>query len=172
MENLHIKQVNFDDFDKEYIFIRDMPINENGVSNPYHGIEEGEFKNAIAQMVDYANGKNLPLGFVPMTTLFLWWGEDIVGLFRVRHFLNDQLKGGAGHIGYFIKKEFRGRGFAKEGLRLTLEFAKSLVKEEEFFLRVDKLNLASLKVIQSNGGKIYREDEEKYYLKIKKESSK
>ncbi|MCR5115479.1 MAG: GNAT family N-acetyltransferase, partial [Bacteroidales bacterium] len=47
----------------------------------------------------------------------------IVGQFRIRHYLNEALRTGAGHIGYFIAKEFRGKGYATEGLRQTLEVA-------------------------------------------------
>jgi predicted acetyltransferase len=75
---------------------------------------------------------------------------------------------GAGHIGYFIKKEFRGRGYGKEGLRLTLQIARTIVPEDEIYLRVNRDNPASLKVMLANGGYIEHEDELKYYVRIKK----
>ena len=41
------------------------------------------------------------------------------------------------------------------------------VKEEEIYLRVDRDNPASLKVMLKNGGYIHHEDEHKYYVRIK-----
>ena len=45
---------------------------------------------------------------------------EYVGIFNLRHELNDALMEGAGHIGYGIAPEWRGRGYATEGLRLLL----------------------------------------------------
>ncbi len=73
-----------------------------------------------------------------------------------------------GHIGYFIKKDFRGKGFAKEGLRLTLDIARTIIPEDEIYLRVNKDNPASLKVMLHNNGYIKNEDATKYYVRIKK----
>ena len=110
----------------------------------------------------------MPEGHVPETFLFLWDENEIVGQFRIRHYLTDALRLGAGHIGYFIKKEFRNKGYGKIGLKLTLEKAKEIISEDEVYLRVNKDNIPSLKVMLSCGGKIYREDENKYYVRIKR----
>ena len=69
---------------------------------------------------------------------------------------------------YFIKKEFRGMGYGKEGLRQTLQIARTIVPEDEIYLRVNKSNSGSLKVMLYNGGYIEHEDEQKYYVRIKK----
>lgn len=123
---------------------------------------------ALPAMLDFQKGKNLPEGYVPETFLFLWNGDEIVGQFRIRHYLCESLRTGAGHIGYFIKKEFRGKGYGAEGLRLTLQVARDIIPEDEFYLRVNKDNPASLKVMLKNGGYIKAEDENKYYVRIKK----
>ena len=78
------------------------------------------------------------------------------------------MRTGGGHIGYFIKKEFRKQGYGKEGLRLTLQIAKTIILEDEIYLRVNKDNPASLKVMLNNGGYIKYEDEFTYYVRIKK----
>lgn len=90
------------------------------------------------------------------------------GQFRIRHYLCESLRTGGGHIGYFIKKEFRGRGYGTEGLKQTLQIARTIIPEDEIFLRVNKDNPASLKVMLRNGGRIEHEDELKYYVRIKK----
>ena len=119
-------------------------------------------------MLDFEAGRNLPDGFVPETFLFLWNGDEIVGQFRIRHHLCQSLRTGAGHIGYFIAGPFRGKGYAKEGLRQTLDLARQIIPEEEFYLRVNKDNPASLRVMLSNGGYIVRGDESRYYVRIKR----
>jgi len=83
--------------------------------------------------------------------------------------LCESLMEGSGHIGYFIEKEHRGKGYATEGLRLTLQLAKDIIPEEEIYLRVNKDNPASLRVMQKNGGYIHHEDDSKYYVRIVKE---
>ena len=166
---LYIKEANFEDIEKEYLFVRDMPVDENGFTNQWHGISREEFERiALPAMLDFQKGENLPEGYVPETFLFLWNEDEIVGQFRIRHFLCDSLRTGAGHIGYFVKKELRGKGYGTEGLRLTLQVAREIIPEDEVFLRVNKDNPASLKVMLKNGGYIKAEDEEKYYVRIKK----
>ena len=164
---LYIKEANFEDIEKEYLFVRDMPVDENGFTNQWHGISQEDFEQiALPAMLDFQKGKNLPEGYVPETFLFLWNGDEIVGQFRLRHYLCESLRTGAGHIGYFIKKEFRGKGYGTEGLRLTLQVARDIIPENEVYLRVNKDNPASLKVMLKNGGYIKAEDEEKYYVRM------
>lgn len=166
---LYLKETNYEDIEKEYLFVRDMPIDENGLTNEWHDISREDFEEkAIVQMIAFAKGENLPEGYVPESFLFLWNDDEIVGQFRIRHYLCESLRIGAGHIGYFIKKEFRGKGYGTEGLKQTLQIAKSIVPEDEIFLRVNKDNPASLKVMLHNGGYIIHEDEFKYYVRIKK----
>lgn len=166
---LYLKEANEKDIEKEFLFVRDMPVDENGLTNEWHGISREDFENkALKQMIAFSEGKELPEGYVPETFLFLWNDDEIVGQFRIRHYLCDSLKIGAGHIGYFIKKEFRSKGYGKEGLRQTLQIAKTIIPEDEIYLRVNKNNVASLSVILHNGGYIKYEDEYKYYMRVKK----
>ncbi len=166
---LTLKNVNTD-IEKEWRFVRDMPADENGLMNSWHGLTKDDYLNkAMLEMIQYQRGENLPEGYVPETFLFLWNDDEIVGQFRIRHFLNEALRVGAGHLGYFIAKEFRGNGYGTEGLRLTLEYASKIVPEDEIYLRVNRDNPASLKVMLKNGGRIVDEDTNKYYVRIKKQ---
>lgn len=166
---LYLKEINDKDMEKEFLFVRDMPVDENGFTNKWNGISREDFeKKALKEMIAFSKGQDLPDGFVPETFLFLWNDDEIVGQFRIRHYLCESLRTGGGHIGYFIKKKCRGKGFAKEGLRLTLSIARTIIPENEIYLRVNKDNPASLKVMLHNGGYIKYEDERKYYVRIKK----
>ena len=164
---IRLKRLNREDMEKEWLFVRDMPADENGLTNLYHGISREDFENrAFPAMMDWMAGKNLPEGYVPETFLFLWRGDEIIGQFRIRHYLCESLRTGAGHIGYFIANPFRGKGYGTEGLRLTLEAARRIVPEEEFYLRVNRDNPASLRIMLKNGGRVAGEDEGHYYVRI------
>jgi len=166
---LYLKEAGQGDIGKEYAFVRDLPEDENGFTNDYHGLSRAEYEHrALPEMLAWSRGEALPEGFVPETFYFLWKDEEIIGQFRIRHFLCESLREGAGHIGYTIIPAYRGQGFGSEGLRLTLEIARSIIPEEEIYLRVNRDNPASLKVMLKNGGRIHHEDSEKYYVRIPK----
>ena len=165
---LTIREANFEDIEKEWLMLRDMPLDENGCINSYHGVKRQDFDKALFSMIESKQGINLPEGFVPDTTLFVWMDDKPIGLFRVRHYLNDSLRTGSGHIGYWIAPQYRDRGYATEALGLVLQYAAKIIDEDEFYLRVDKTNPASLRVMEKNGGHIVSEDTKKYYVRIPK----
>ena len=177
MSELKLKAANLEDLEKEWQFVTAMPEDENGLTNQWSGISREDFeKTAIQDMLKHSKGLDMPDWMVPETFYFLWKKtetedenkEEIVGQFRIRHYLNDALRTGGGHIGYFIKKEFRGKGYATEGLRLTLEEARKIIPEDEIYLRVNLDNPASLRVMQKNGGRVVGEDSEHYFVRISK----
>ncbi len=166
---LYLKEANHEDIEKEYLFVKDIPEDENSFTNEWCGISREDFEEKVIKlMIAYSKGEQLPEGFVAETFLFLWDENEIVGQFRVRHYLCESLRTGAGHIGYYIGKDYRGKGYGTEGLRLALDVARKIIPEDEIYLRVDKYNKASLKVMLNNGGYIHSEDDDKYYVRIKK----
>ena len=90
-----------------------------------------------------------------------------MALFKVRHFLNDALRKGSGHMGYGVRRACRGRGYVTRGLALAIEKAREMVPENELYLSVGKENLASLRAQLKNGAYIHHQDGEKYYTRIK-----
>ena len=166
---LYLKEANPVDLEKEYAFVRDMPIDENGLTNAWHGISREDFAlHALPEMIAWARGEGLPPGYVPETFYFLWDDDEIVGQFRLRHHLCDSLRSGAGHLGYFIHPAHRGKGFGTTGLRLLLQTAREIIPEPEFYLRVNRDNPASLRVMLHNGGRIHHEEDDKFYVRIQK----
>ena len=96
--------------------------------------------------------------------------KELVGQFRIRHYLVSSLREGSGHIGYQIKKEYRGKGFASEGLRLAVIEAKKILcqyGENEIYLRCNITNPASLAVMKKNGAVIHHQDDKHYFTRIK-----
>jgi predicted acetyltransferase len=108
----------------------------------------------LHQCVEGSDVKNLPPGFVPQT--IFWVINDMgqaIGMVRMRHFLNKKLKHMGGHIGYYIARQERGKGYAQEALRLALRELKK-IGERKAMLTVDMDNVPSIKVIETNGGKL------------------
>ena len=148
-------KINLRDAYAEWGYITLLPENENGLTNPFHGIS-------------YEHPVDMPGWFVPETYYYLWDNGEIVGEFRLRHHLTDALRKGSGHIGYSIKKECRGKGYGTEGLRLLLSYARDIVPEDEIYLRLEKHNTASLRVMEKNNARSAGEDEKYYYMRIPK----
>ena len=41
---LYLKPANFEDLDAEYEYVKEMPIDENGLTNEYFGISKEDFE--------------------------------------------------------------------------------------------------------------------------------
>lgn len=164
---LYIKPLNEYDIEKEWEFLRELPPDENGLINNWSGASFETFRDeALPKMFKYMKGEGIPASHVPEAFLFLWDGDEIVGHFRIRHYLCESLRNGSGHIGYTIRKDLRGRGYATKGLAMTLDIARCIVPEDEFYLSVRKTNIASQKVQLKNGGRIVGENDESYFIRI------
>jgi predicted acetyltransferase len=79
--------------------------------------------------------------------------EHFVGRISIRHELNDALRFEGGHIGYDTVPSFRGRGVATEMLRQALPVARALGLPS-VLLTCDDTNIASIRVIENNGGSL------------------
>lgn len=165
---LHLKAANYEDIENEWRFQREIPADENGFINDHHDISRKDFDTALDTIIAQSEDRALPEGYVPQTVYYLWDDDNIVGTFHFRHYLCESLAEGSGHIGYYIAPEFRRKGYATLGLKMLLDEIRDVVKEDEIYLRVNRDNPASLRVMLSNGGYIHHEDETKYYVRIRK----
>jgi predicted acetyltransferase len=99
-----------------------------------------------------SQGRNLPDGWVPMTTY--WLVDDagaVAGVSRLRHELTPFLLDHGGHLGYYVKASERGQGYGTQILALTLIEARHLGLKRAL-LTVDSENEPSIRVIERNGG--------------------
>ena len=166
---MELRKLNLKDAYAEWEYTTNLPEDENGLTNSFHGVSWEKYRDEVLpEMMSYENPIDMPDWFVPETYYYLWDGKCLVGEFRIRHYLTDALKNGAGHIGYSIKKEYRGKGYATKGLELTLEIARTIVPEDEIYLRLLKSNIASLRVMEKNGARCVGEDEEHFFMRIYK----
>lgn len=113
-----------------------------------------EFARYVAWLVAQAR-EDTPRrpGHVPATNL--WWTEDetYLGRLAIRHRLTDDLREVGGHIGYDVRPSARRRGHASAMLRAALPVARGLGIGSAL-VTCDVDNIASRKVIESNGGRL------------------
>ena len=166
---LELRKMNYEDIVEQWKYVTSLPKDENGLTNPYEGVSFAEYRDSVLpELMMHENPLNMPDWFVPETYYYLWDNDTLIGGYRIRHYLTDALKTGAGHIGYSIKKEYRGKGYGTKGLALTLDLARKIFPEDEIYLRVQKTNIPSFKAISNNGAYIAGEDENHYLMRIKK----
>ena len=114
--------------------------------------EPAEFARYVRGLRDDALEESpRPGGYVPQTTL--WWvaGEEYLGRISIRHRLTSGLREWGGHIGYAVRPSARRRGHATAMLSAALPVAHALGIDPAL-LTCDEPNIASRKVIESNGG--------------------
>ena len=92
-------------------------------------------------------GKEQQQGFVPDTTLFLFDNDKFIGLYNIRHYLDDFLRTQGGHIAYQIIPSERGKGYAKQGLKLVLNWCHDKLGLDEVMLSCNAENHSSDRVM-------------------------
>ena len=99
-----------------------------------------------------ADPKTVNENWVVTDTYFALRKSDhkIIGMIDFRHTLNEFLRD-LGNCGYSVRPSERKRGYATQMLYLLLQVAKEAGKKE-IHISVEKENIASVKVIQKNGG--------------------
>jgi predicted acetyltransferase len=111
-----------------------------------------KFHGYVQWLIDQAQeDAPRPEGFVPVTNLWLTDGAGYLGRIAIRHRLTEHLLQVGGHIGYDVRPSARRRGHATRMLREALPVARELGITSAL-LTCDLDNVASRKVIESNGG--------------------
>lgn len=89
---------------------------------------------------------------VPFTTLWYVEGDEFLGAISIRHHLNENLEKVGGHVGYVVRPAARGKGYASAILAEGLGWIRANLPLTRVLLTVNKLNPASIRVIEKNGG--------------------
>ena len=124
-----------------------------------------DFAGYLQRLHDFARGENLPPDRVRETA---YWGVDdglIIGSIRLRHSLTAALRQMGGNIGYDVRPSKRGQGYGTALLALTLERARSFGLSG-VLITCDVVNLASVRVIEKNGGRLISQGRVDGYAKL------
>lgn len=102
----------------------------------------------------HKTAKNCPEDRVPSNIYIAVREHDnrIVGIIDLRHHINHPILGTwGGHMGYYVRPDERGKGYAKEMVRQNLQKCRAL-NIPRVLITCDADNSASEKVILANGG--------------------
>lgn len=148
MYNISFREVILQDGYKEYEFFSNIEIeNENG----FYIKKSNDFVEFREILKDLVKDKNIAFTEqrVPQIVYWVVLNDDIIGIVKVRKRINENLKKLGGHIGYYILKKYRNKGYGKELLKRALDLFDD---NTTIVITCSKDNLASQKVIEYNNG--------------------
>jgi len=134
------------------VVLRELGAGDSFFRGTTFGRGECDLPTFLQQCRDEEEGKNLPADKVPQSTF--WVVNDhnqMIGMVRVRHRLNERLLQYGGNIGYYIRPAARGKGHGKVVLQLALEKLRRLGASRAL-LTVHPHNIVSARVVSANGG--------------------
>jgi predicted acetyltransferase len=103
---------------------------------------------------------------VPVSTLWYIDGPYYLGSVIIRHRLTSELAQRGGHIGYHVAPHHRRQGHASAMLAAAINHCRSTLGIAQILITCNQSNVASRRVIESNGGVLENvlEDECRYWI--------
>jgi predicted acetyltransferase len=89
---------------------------------------------------------------VPISTLWYLDGPCYLGSVIIRHRLTPELARRGGHIGYHVAPRHRRQGHAGAMLAAAINHCRDTLGIDRLLITCDQSNVASRRVIESNGG--------------------
>lgn len=150
---VELKELSLHDGKEIFDMIKEIGPGENGYMNAGYNINYDEFESYLIGHIEMSKGINLSSKYVPQTMYWLYIDGKPVGITKLRHYLNENLKKEGGHIGYTIRPTERGKGYGNLILQEALKKAKqkSIL---EVLITCNENNTASRRVIEENGGEL------------------
>ncbi len=165
--DVRLRELSLTDGIDVFEMLKEIPPDEKGFMNGAHMLSFEQFPYYLKQQDDFSRGINLDGKFVPQTTYWLTVDGNPVGMGKLRHSLNDNLRRSGGHIGYAIRPSERGKGY---GNILLNELLKKANEKgiSDVLLTVNENNTLSRKVIEANNGLLEYDSDGKcsYWVKL------
>src|SRR5688500_15585019 len=90
--------------------LRELGAGDRGFGGTSFGRGEADLPGFLRACADGEDPAKVTPGFVPQT---VYWmiddAEQVVGMLRLRHHLNDHLLQHGGHVGYYVRPAARGK---------------------------------------------------------------
>ena len=65
---MELRKINTNDIEAQWAYTTELPEDENGLTNPYHGVSFDEYKEKVLPtLISYEHPVNMPDWFVPET---------------------------------------------------------------------------------------------------------
>lgn len=151
-------ELSMEDGQEVYDFLSGFEECENGFYSPLSGIDYENFQDFLENNIKSSKGIDLKEWYVPQTLYWLSINGKLVGVGKLRHYLNESLLKNGGHIGYGILKSERGKGYGNLILQELLKKAKA-IGIDKALLTCDEDNLGSRRVIEGNKGVLEKIEE-------------
>ncbi|MFC3927237.1 GNAT family N-acetyltransferase [Streptococcus caprae] len=128
---------------------------------------KGDFQRMLALLELQADQDTIASGLGPFRIFLSWEDEKLTGLLALRTATTPAVLREYGHIGYCLRPSQRGKGLAKEQLRLGLLEAKELGMDR-LLVTCHQENEASRRTILANGGQYEKtvDTDEFYWIRV------
>lgn len=163
---LTLKELEVEESNDIYHMIQEIGEGQNGFINSLYTNDRLEFDQKLKRNQEMSQGINLAAGLVPQTIYWFYVGDRPVGYGKLRHHLTEKLLEHGGHIGYIIRPTDRNKKYGSLALNGLVKAAHSR-GILELLLTCSEDNIASRKVIETNGGVLseMKDGSCKYWIK-------
>ena len=87
---VELRKINTKDAYAQWEYTAALPADENGLTNPYHGVTYEEYiGKVLAVLISYEHPVDMPDWFVPETYYYLWEANGWLVAFRTGIYLTD-----------------------------------------------------------------------------------
>jgi len=161
----YLRQLSSNDGEDIYMLLQHIGFEENAFTNPVKGMSYDEYEKWLIQQDNWSKNIDLPQGYVGQTCYYLMVNDIPVAFGKIRHSLTKQSRIKGGNIGYAVSDKYRGKGYGTMILKLLLVKAEELNIKEKL-LTVEKINPASKRVIEKNGGRMISENSDRWFFEF------
>lgn len=165
-QNYSIRQLSVTDGRDVFEMLKRIGRDENHFQNPVHDMDYGQYKEWLIEQDNWSKEVNLPEGYSGQTSFWMYVDENPVAFGKIRHMLNENSRIVGGNVGYAVDPLHRGKGYATILLSELFCIAEQM-KIEEILLTVEKYNYASKRIIEKNGGYVFKENDLRWFFHVK-----
>jgi predicted acetyltransferase len=132
-------------------FLRELGHGEAGFGGTSFGNGKSDLPAFLQSCIQGEDPAQTPPEFVPQTIFWMIDAQQVVGMVRMRHRLNQRLLQNGGHVGYYVRPAERGKGYATLALKLAVDQLKKM-GVTRVLVTVSPTNIPSTRTVLANGG--------------------